>query len=113
MAEYQASSCASFAPVKMVPCDPPALPPVEFEYTEPVVQHTVEDVDPASLENLPAGLDGSAYRWTDLHGEGIPGILAEQGGCWFYKRNLSPIPERMAEGSEWVRAQFAALEART
>jgi hypothetical protein len=47
---------------------------------------------PASLENLPIGLDGSSYRWTDLHGEGIPGILSEQAGAWFYKRNLSPIP---------------------
>ena len=51
-----------------------------------------EEVDPASLENLPIGLDGSAYQWTDLHGEGIPGILTEQAGAWFYKRNLSPIP---------------------
>lgn len=68
-----------------------SLPPVEFEYTEPIVQDTVEEVDPASLENLPVGLDGAAYQWTDLHGEGIPGILSEQGGAWFYKRNLSPI----------------------
>ena len=56
------------------------------------MQDAVEEVDPESLENLPIGLDGSAYRWTDLHGEGIPGILTEQAGAWFYKRNLSPIP---------------------
>jgi RHS repeat-associated protein len=66
-----------------------SLPPVDFEYTRPVVQSTVEEVDPASLENLPTGL-GAGYQWTDLHGEGIPGILTEQGGAWFYKRNLSP-----------------------
>ena len=41
-----------------------------------------------------------AYRWTDLHGEGIPGILTEQAGAWFYKRNLSPIPDTLpAAGS--------------
>ena len=87
-----------------------SLPPVEFEYTEPIVQDTVEEVDPESLENLPIGLDGSAYRWTDLHGEGIPGILTEQAGAWFYKRNLSPIPDLRQDGSEVVKAKFAPLE---
>ena len=76
--------------------DKRSLPPVEFEYTQPIVQDTVEEVDPESLENLPIGLDGSIYRWTDLHGEGIPGILTEQAGAWFYKRNLSPIPVKQA-----------------
>src|SRR3712207_9172156 len=47
--------------------DSRSLPPVEFQYTEPIVQNTVEQVDPSSLENLPVGLDGSSYRWTDLH----------------------------------------------
>ena len=79
-----------------------SLPPVAFEYTQPVVQDTVEEVDPASLENLPMGVDGAAYQWTDLHGEGIPGILTEQAGAWFYKRNLSPIGENPVE--------FAPLE---
>jgi RHS repeat-associated protein len=74
-----------------------SLPPVEFEYSQPVVQDRVEEVDPDSLENLPMGLDGSAYQWTDLHGEGIPGILTEQAGAWFYKRNLSPIGKHPVE----------------
>lgn len=90
--------------------DQRSLPPVEFEYTEPIVQDVVEEVDAASLENLPVGLDGSAYRWTDLHGEGIPGILTEQAGAWFYKRNLSPIPAKPAAGSEHVKARFASIE---
>ncbi|MFN2169275.1 MAG: SpvB/TcaC N-terminal domain-containing protein, partial [Anaerolineae bacterium] len=68
-----------------------SLPPVEFEYTQPEPRDTVEEVDPASLENLPIGVDGSTYQWTDLHGEGIPGVLTEQAGTWYYKRNLSPI----------------------
>ena len=90
--------------------DSRSLPPVEFEYTEPIVQNTVEQVDPSSLDNLPVGLDGSSYRWTDLHGEGIPGILTEQAGAWYYKRNLSPIPDKMPEGRESVKAKFAPLE---
>jgi RHS repeat-associated protein len=74
-----------------------SLPPVAFEYTKPIVQDLVEEVDPASLENLPIGVDGTAYQWTDLHGEGIPGILTEQAGAWFYKRNISPISDRPVE----------------
>lgn len=90
--------------------DKRSLPPVGFEYTKPIVQDTVEDVDPESLENLPNGLDGSAYHWVDLHGDGIPGFLTEQGGAWFYKRNLSPIPEKLPDGAENVKAQFAPRE---
>lgn len=73
------------------------LPPLEFQYSQPIVQDAVEEVDPGSLENLPIGLDGAAYQWTDLHGEGIPGILTEQAGAWFYKRNLSPIGQHPVE----------------
>jgi RHS repeat-associated protein len=87
-----------------------SLPPVEFEYTQPIVQDVVEEVGPESLENLPIGVDGSAYRWTDLHGEGIPGILSEQAGAWFYKRNWSPIPTELPDGSAVVQANFAPLE---
>jgi RHS repeat-associated protein len=76
-----------------------SLPPVEFEYSLPIVQDVVETVDAASLENLPAGL-GGAYQWTDLHGEGIPGILTEQAGAWFYKRNISPINEQKGHGPD-------------
>jgi len=68
-----------------------SLPPVEFEYSEAAVDPTLRDVAQESLRDLPAGIDGTAYAWVDLHGEGIPGILTEQGGAWFYKHNLSPI----------------------
>ncbi|TDD93347.1 SpvB/TcaC N-terminal domain-containing protein [Actinomadura rubrisoli] len=74
-----------------------SMPAVEYEYTRPVLQHTVHDVDASDLENLPIGLDGSVYQWTDLHGEGIPGVFSEQGGAWFYKGNLSPISARQVE----------------
>ncbi|MES2937601.1 MAG: SpvB/TcaC N-terminal domain-containing protein [Pseudomonadota bacterium] len=85
-------------------------PPVSFEYTEPVVQDTVHEVDADSLANLPIGLDGRAWRWVDLHGEGLPGLLAEQAGAWFYKRNWSPLPQPRPGGGELVKANFAALE---
>ncbi len=37
-----------------------------------------------------AGLDGDAYQWIDLDGEGVSGVLTEQATAWYYKRNLSP-----------------------
>ena len=87
-----------------------SLPPVEFEYTRPIVQETVQEVDAESLENLPGGLDGTAYQWTDLPGEGIPGILTEQGGAWFFKRNLSPLNVTSGEGVLHTEAKFAPVE---
>ncbi|MBA3242865.1 MAG: VCBS repeat-containing protein, partial [Acidobacteria bacterium] len=87
-----------------------SLPPVEFEYSQPVVQDAVQEVDAESLENLPVGLDGAAYKWIDLHGEGIPGILTEQAGAWFYKRNLSPVNVKTADGVARAEAKFAPVE---
>ena len=95
-----------------------SLPPVEFEYSRPVVQDVVEDVDSESLEGLPIGVDGARYRWTDLHGAGIPGILTEQAGGWFYKANGTPLdgsrvalgpPERVSERPNDALAAGARL----
>ncbi|MBI1852860.1 MAG: toxin, partial [Planctomycetes bacterium] len=65
-----------------------SLPPLEFEYSKAAIQDQVLELDAESLENLPAGLDGSTYQWVDLDGEGVSGILTEQAGAWFYKPNL-------------------------
>ena len=65
-----------------------SLPPLELTYSQPLVDEQVHFIDANSLENLPAGLDGSRYQWVDLDSEGIAGILTEQAGAWFYKRNL-------------------------
>jgi hypothetical protein len=78
-----------------------SMPPIEFEYSQPTISKKVEDVEAEDVENLPVGLDGDVYRWIDLHGEGIPGILAEQGGAWYYKRNTSPL---------WNEVHFAPIE---
>jgi hypothetical protein len=87
-----------------------SLPPLEFTYSEPKIDETVRDVDPDSLENLPEGLDGTRYQWVDLDGEGLSGILTEQGNGWFYKRNLSPINFVQTNGAEQVEASFAPVE---
>ncbi len=83
-----------------------SLPPVEYEYSRAIIGDEVREVDPASLDNLPQGADGAAYQWVDLDGEGLPGILTEQAGAWFYKRNESAAT-REPEG---YRARFAPLE---
>ncbi|WP_271589181.1 SpvB/TcaC N-terminal domain-containing protein [Bradyrhizobium sp. CCBAU 53415] len=47
----------------------------------------VEQLPRESLENLPVGVTGQGYQWTDLDGEGIAGVLAEESGAWYYKPN--------------------------
>ncbi|MQA29783.1 MAG: toxin, partial [Luteitalea sp.] len=47
----------------------------------------VRDLPQDSLDNLPAGVIGEGYKWTDLDGEGISGVLTTQSGAWFYKPN--------------------------
>jgi RHS repeat-associated protein len=87
-----------------------SLPPLEFEYTEPAIDESIREVDRASLENLPQGLDGARYQWVDLDSEGISGILSEQAGSWFYKRNLSPVGSPNEPGSQPSPARFAPAE---
>jgi RHS repeat-associated protein len=86
-----------------------SLPPLEFKYSEAIVQDVVETLDDASLDNLPYGLDGANYQWVDLDGEGVSGILTEQAGKWFYKRNLSPI-NPSEENPHYTLAKFAPVE---
>ncbi|TDD63462.1 hypothetical protein E1263_00480 [Kribbella antibiotica] len=56
------------------------LPPLRFGYTPRVVAPVQGDLIGAPEEN--------GYRWTDLDGEGIPGVLSEQAGAWYYRPNL-------------------------
>ena len=87
-----------------------SLPPLQCEYSEGAVDETVRDVDSESLENLPYGIDGSRYRWVDLDGEGLSGILTEQGGSWFYKPNLSPINQQTVDGEQLTLPQFGPVQ---
>jgi RHS repeat-associated protein len=88
-----------------------STPPLEFSYTQPEVNGeilTLSDSD--SRENLPEGL-ASNFRFVDLDGEGLAGILSAQDGCWSYKRNLSPINQvTLPSGERVARAQFAPAE---
>jgi RHS repeat-associated protein len=87
-----------------------SIPPVEFTYSEAEVDPTVQTVELGSLENLPSGLDGSNYQWLDLDGEGLSGILTQQAGALYYKRNLSPGNAIILDGAEQTFARFGVAE---
>ncbi len=75
-----------------------SLPPLEFRYSRAVIGREPRDLSENALRNLPVAIDGRAYQWLDLDGEGISGVLARQDGAWLYKANLGEgrfAPERM------------------
>jgi len=68
-----------------------SLPALELTYS----RSPLEADDPGPLElrevdcdSLPQGIDGLEFRWADLDGEGIAGVLSEQGPAWYFKHNL-------------------------
>jgi RHS repeat-associated protein len=86
-----------------------ALPSVEFTYSQAVIDDTIRDFDPESLRNLPSGVDEQLYRWIDLDGEGMPGILTDQAEHWYYQRNETPGDLNASD--ELPRARFGPLQA--
>ncbi|CUI02905.1 insecticidal toxin complex protein [Janthinobacterium sp. CG23_2] len=68
-----------------------ALPPLEFHYQALHWDDAIHTLDRATLSKLPPGSGG--YTWTDLYGEGMPGLFTEQAGAWFYTANLGDLDE--------------------
>jgi len=71
-----------------------SVPPTEFTYTSVPTRDELSKLVPQkvaekSLENLPRGVDGNAYRWIDLDGDGLPSILSESDGSWYLKPNIT------------------------
>jgi RHS repeat-associated protein len=70
-----------------------ALPRLDLAYTTSPLEDgefhdfVPQQLDAAGLADLPGGVSGN-FRWLDLDGESISGVLAEEGGAWFYKPNL-------------------------
>jgi RHS repeat-associated protein len=83
-----------------------SLPSLDFDYSEATVQQEVREVDPESLANLPASVDGGRYQWLDLDGEGLQCVLAEQNDGWYYKRNISPLSLALSGGTAMASARF-------
>lgn len=69
-----------------------SMPALELGYSaSPLEEETFDrtaELKTAEAQNLPEGIDGTNYRWLDLDGVGISGVLSEQGTGWYYKRNL-------------------------
>ena len=87
------------------------LPPLEFNYQQHAWSQAVKSIAPEDIVNAPTGLAAN-YQLTDLYSEGLSGILAEQAGTWYYKRNLgggqferaqgvSPQPTVQVANSDW------------
>ncbi len=68
------------------------LPPIEFTYQKLHWNHEVRTVSPDQIVNAPVGITNN-YQWIDLYGEGISGILTEQGEGWYYKNNLGDVDD--------------------
>lgn len=64
-----------------------SLPSMTMEYQPLQWNNTLKAVSSDDTIHAPQGLTGP-YQWIDLWGEGLPGILTEQGDCWWYKSNL-------------------------
>ena len=67
-----------------------SLPAMEFSYQHLNWNKSIKTVSPENIINAPVGLTNN-YQWVDFYGEGISGILTEQGEGWFYKSNLGGI----------------------
>ena len=87
-----------------------SLPPLEFDYSRPKLDPTIRTADRDSLSDLPEGVDGARFRWLDLDGEGLSGILYPTPDAWYYKRNLSAanIAEQ-ADKTELITPKFGPL----
>ncbi len=64
-----------------------SYPPVSFDYTRAKVDTTIYSIYAEDLPNAPEGI-GNGYQFNDLYGEGLSGILKQNGTAWYYKRNL-------------------------
>ena len=64
------------------------MPPLELSYSVPRIGEELSSLDPDNLEHLPVGVDGQTYQWVDLDGDGVPGVLSDHAGGWFFKPNL-------------------------
>ena len=69
-----------------------SMPTLDLSYSaSPIEDKSFDryaDLKDAEAQNLPEGIDGTNYRWLDLDGVGISGVLSEQDKGWYYKKNL-------------------------
>ena len=99
------------------------LPALELRYApNPLEDPTYDgrrlrEMTVKSVDRLPAGVDSRTWKWVDLDGEGIPGVLSLQADAWYYKRNLGggrlgPLEPVAARPSYGPRASIGTGVAR-
>jgi RHS repeat-associated protein len=81
------------------------MPVLRLGYSPLMLEQQLRSTDESSLSNLTGAFQGPGARWTDLDGEGLPGILSEDDRAWYYKRNVSTWTP---DGGP-ARARFEAL----
>jgi RHS repeat-associated protein len=86
------------------------LPPVEFAYSQPILDPELKDVDSSVLENVPAGLASRGVQFADLYSEGSPGLLTTGGSAWYFNRNTAPINTAHAKERLIQKPMFDPLE---
>ncbi len=59
------------------------VPETTFNYSKPIIGQ-LHGLD---LENVFGGINNLDYRFFDLFGEGLDGLLAEHENAWYFKRN--------------------------
>lgn len=91
-----------------------ALPAMTFDYEPLQWDNTIHSVSPQDFSGAPQGLTGP-YQWVDFEGEGISGILVEQGTSWHYKNNLGEgyftAPKTIASKPSFTGLQWQDLDA--
>lgn len=65
-----------------------SYPPLTFEYSTPAIGDQTKTLNISTMKNLPEGLTPGKYQLIDLDGVGVPGILTDQGGHWYFKEGL-------------------------
>lgn len=65
-----------------------SMPDITMTYQQHLWNVEVQEVTPGNRAGAPIGVDNQTYQWVDLFGEGIMGILTEQGNAWYYKSNM-------------------------
>ena len=80
-----------------------ALPTLRLDFTRFALNDELRALPQESRDGLAGGVDGRSKQWVDLDGEGIPGVLIDAEGAWYYKSNrgqgtlapprlLAPVP---------------------
>lgn len=65
-----------------------ATPAMEMDYVPLAFDTTVRRLPEDQQPFYPGKIDGQRHQWTDLYGEGMPGLLHTEGGSIRYRANL-------------------------